>query len=297
MMLSYVAKLFLFVNLATVSVMSVHAVSPVEDVPEGKVYTYKQTEGKKQVIEVHFPKGHDPSKDTVPGIIMFHGGGWGSGSRAQFRYLCHYFASRGIVAATASYQLANKKKQAGEGSFKRVCITDAKSAIRWYKQNADKLGIDPKHIITGGGSAGGQICLLATTNPGLNDPRDPEDYDTSVVAYLLFNPALTASDAKDPQVNFLKHLKSDLPPAIVFFGTEDKWLKGWKPAIKKMNKLGVKNIDSWAAKGKGHSFFNKQPWADVTIKACDEFLIKHGLLKGQPTLKDPKTGEVLTKSR
>ena len=35
---------------------------------------------------------------------------------------------------------------------------------------------------------------------------------------------------------------------------------------------------------------------DVTIKACDEFLIKHGLLRGQPTLNDPKTGEVLTKS-
>ena len=84
---------------------------------------------------------------------MFHGGGWSSGDKAQFRYLCHYFASRGIVSATANYQLAPKKgKQSGKGSgkgadkasIKRVCVTDAKSAIRWYKQNAGELGIDPQ---------------------------------------------------------------------------------------------------------------------------------------------------------
>ena len=271
------------------------AASPADDVPEGKVYTYKQQDGKTQEIEVHFPQGHDPAQDAVPGIIMFHGGGWSNGNRSQFRYLCHYFASRGIVSATSSYQLANRKnKNAGEGSHKRVCITDAKSAIRWYKQNAGELGIDPNRIITGGGSAGGHICLLATTNPGLNDPNDPADFDTSVAAYLLFNPALSNADAKDPEINAIEHLKADFPPAIVFFGTEDRWLKGWNPAFKKMKKLGVKNLDSWVANEQGHSFFNDQPWTDVTIKACDEFLIKHGLLEGSPTLKDPESGEVLT---
>ena len=29
-----------------------------------------------------------------------------------------------------------------------------------------------QRIIAGGGSAGGHICLLATTNPGLNDAND-----------------------------------------------------------------------------------------------------------------------------
>ena len=57
---------------------------------------------------------------------------------------------------------------------KRYCISDAKSAIRWFKQHANELGIDPKRIIAGGGSSGGHVCLLATTNPGLNDPNDPK---------------------------------------------------------------------------------------------------------------------------
>ena len=58
-----------------------------------------------------------------------------------------------------------------------------------------------------------------------------ERYDTSVVAYLLFNPALGMADAKDSEFDFLQHIRPDFPPAIVFFGSEDeKWLKGWNAA-------------------------------------------------------------------
>lgn len=228
---------------------------------------------------------------------MFHGGGWGSGSRVMFSYQCNYFASRGLVAATVTYKLAEKavaNKTKGTESRKRVCITDAKSAIRWYKQNADELGIDPKRIIAGGGSAGGHISLLATTNPGLNDPGDPKEYDTTVAAYLLFNPALSNGDAKDPQVDFLRHLKADFPPAIVFFGSEDNWMKkGWVPASKKMKSLGIKSTDLRIAEGMGHAFFNRQPWADITLIAADKFLKEHDFIEGEPTLAMPKSGEQL----
>ena len=267
------------------------------DSPKGKVYVYKEVDGMTREMEIFFPKDHDPSKKSVPGVIMFHGGGWGSGSRVMFSYQCNYFASRGLVAATVTYKLAKKagpNKTKGTGSRKRVCITDAKSAIRWYKQNADELGIDPKRIIAGGGSAGGHISLLATTNPGLNDPGDPKEYDATVAAYLLFNPALSAGDAKDPQVDFLRHLKADFPPAIVFFGSEDNWMKkGWVPASEKMKSLGIKSTDLRIAEGMGHAFFNRQPWADITLIAADKFLKEHGFIEGEPTLAMPKSGEQL----
>ncbi|MBT3212167.1 MAG: alpha/beta hydrolase fold domain-containing protein [Planctomycetaceae bacterium] len=247
-------------------------------------------------MEIHFPQGHLATNDVVPGIIMFHGGGWGGGKREQFRYLCDYFASRGLVAASVSYRLATKA-DAGDGSRKRVCITDAKSAIRWYKQHADELGIDPQRIIAGGGSAGGHICLLATTNPELNDPNDNRIHDTAVAAYLLFNPALGMADAKDNEVDFLQHLNHDFPPAIVFFGSkDDKWLKGWNSAYTKIQSLDIRSVEFWIAEGQEHSFFNKQPWQDMTIRASDEFLKSLGLIHGEPTLALPQTGEKLTKN-
>jgi len=291
----------------TLIIISILALSSLDaeqvnsaDAPEGKVHLYKHENGVAREMEIFFPKDHDPTTKAVPGIIMFHGGGWGGGHRKQFRYLCHYFSTRGLVAATVTYKLAPKartEKAKSTASRKRVCITDAKSAIRWYKQNAEELGIDPRKIVAGGGSAGGHISLLATTNPGLNDPGDPKKYDTTVAAYLLFNPALGAGDAKDPQVDFLQHLKDDLPPAIVFFGSEDTWLKkGWKAASAKISSLNIADsVEVRIADGQRHAFFNRQPWTDVTLIEADRFLKALGYLEGEPTLAMPKTGEKLVK--
>jgi acetyl esterase/lipase len=262
----------------------------------GKVYTYKQSAGKPRNMEIHFPPNHDPAKSKVPGLILFHGGGWTGGTLDQFRAACAYFASRGLVCATAEYRMVNKDEAAklpnGE-SRKSICVTDAKSAIRWFKQHAGELGIDPARIITGGGSAGGHISALATMNPGLNDPADPKDINTSVVAYLWFNPAFSPADDKDPEIDILKHLKADLPPAIVFFGDQDSWKKGWDQAQAKWQSLGTKSIELQIAPGQAHSFFNKEPWRTLTFIAADKFLVKHGLLTGEPTLHAPATGEKL----
>ncbi len=195
----------------------------------GKVYVYKESAGKPRQMEIYFPPQHDPKTAKVPGMILFHGGGWSGGSLSQFRTACAYFASRGLVCATAEYQMLSaaeaKKLPAGE-TKKRVCVTDAKSAIRWFKQHASELGIDPSRIITGGGSAGGHISALATMNDGLNDPKDPLDVDTKVVAYLWFNPAFATDDVQDPEIDILKHLRAEMPQPLFSSVTEitGKWV-------------------------------------------------------------------------
>ena len=260
----------------------------------GKSYTYKISAGKERRMEIFFPEGHDPAKSKAPGVILFHGGGWQGGDLSQFRFACAYFASRGLVCATAEYQMLGKKAKlpAGE-SIKRVCVTDAKSAIRWFKGKSGELGIDPSRVITGGGSAGGHISALATMNPGLNDPGDPKDIDTSVVAYLWFNPAFAPHDSKDPEIDILTHMKAGLPPTIVFFGDKDTWKKGWDTAHSKWRELGAKSIELHIAEGQAHSFFNKDPWRSITLIKADRFLVKHGLLSGEPTLVMPGSGKKL----
>jgi acetyl esterase len=282
--------------LLTVSSMWVGA-DTVTDPPEGKVYVYKETNGVPLEMEIYFPPNWDPTGRKSPGLILFHGGGWGGGSLSAFRYQCHYFASRGLVAATVNYTLAKKQKDQPPGeSRKRICIVDAKSAIRWMKKHAEELGIDPRRIITGGGSAGGHISMLATHNPGLNDPNDPPEIDTSVAAYVLFNPAFADGDKEDSEVDILQHLRVDMPAAVVFFGTEDTWKPGWDAAQRKLELLGNRNIELQMAPGQAHAFFNKQPWKDLTVIAADRFLTNLGFLKGQPTLLLPKTGERLIRS-
>jgi dienelactone hydrolase len=271
-----------------------------DDLPPGRRYVYKHSAGQPQALEIYFPEGHDPSTAKVPCVLLFHGGAWGGGDLKQFREFCRYFASRGLVAATANYRLfpADERHSlpAGE-SRKQFCIIDAKSAIRWIKQHGEELGIDPMRVITGGGSAGGHISILATTNPGLNDPADPKEFDTSVVAYLLFNPALTAFDANFPEVDALGYLTADFAPAIVFFGTEDKWKRGWDAAHAQLKALGAGDrIHLWLAQGASHSFFGKNPWKDLVLIQADRFLVSLGLLDGQPTLKPTAHGKKLTEA-
>jgi len=266
--------------------------------PAGERRIYKQSAGKPRELELYFPPNHDPAKAKVPGLILFHGGGWSGGNLGQFRDACAYFASRGLVCATAEYRMLSKAEvaalPAGE-SKKRACVTDAKSAIRWFKQHAGELGIDPDRVITGGGSAGGHISALATLNPGLNDPADPTDIDTSVVAYLWFNPAFAPEDIQDPGIDVLRFVKSDLPPAIAFFGTTDPWKKGWDTAYAKWRAAGATSIDLRLADGENHGFFNRDPWQTVTLIAADRFLAELGLLEGERTKAAPETGEELVK--
>jgi len=271
------------------------AVSP-EDPPAGERRVYKHSAGKPREMEFYFPPGHDPSKTKVPGLLLFHGGGWTGGSLSQFRRACAYFASRGIVSATAEYRSLTKEEAkalpSGE-TRKRACVTDAKSAIRWFRQHAAELGVDPEKLITGGGSAGGHISALATLNPGLNDPADPVGIGTGVIAYLWFNPAFSPDDAGDPEIDVLRFVNEDLPPAIAFFGSDDPWKKGWDSALAKWREVGCTSIQLRLAEGEKHGFFNRAPWQDVTLIAADRFLTGLGLLQGEPTLANPATGEAL----
>jgi acetyl esterase len=287
--------LFMLLNMTRAEEKLV-ADSPVQTTP-GKSYTYKQSAGKPRKMEIYFPPNHDPAKAKVPGMILFHGGAWLGGSLNEFRNTCAYFASRGLVCATVDYQMLKMSKAEASNlpmgeTHKRVCVIDAKSAIRWFKQHAGEFGIDPARIITGGTSAGGHISALATMNPDLNDPADPMDIDTRVVAYIWVNPAFSSGDHNAPEIDLMLHLKADMPPTIVFFGEQDNWKKGWDRAQAKWESLGTKTIELQIAPDQSHGFWNHNAqWQTVMLIATDKFLVKHGLLTGEPTLQTPATGE------
>ncbi|AMV32418.1 Carboxylesterase NlhH [Pirellula sp. SH-Sr6A] len=253
----------------------------------GKEFVYKQSGGKERVMEIYFPKEHDPTAKRVPAILMFHGGGWSGGSLQQFRAACQYFASRGIVAATANYRMLDKRevaKQDRSTSKKRVCVTDAKSAIRWMKQNAEKLGIDPEKLVLGGGSAGGHLCVLATTNPSLDDPNDPIEISTRVTGYVLFNPAFADEDSVDPEIDGRVHIGAVRAPAVVFYGTDDPWKKGWDEVEAKWRKVEGSPLHVFLAPKQPHGFFNRGAWQIATLREADAFLVSLGILRGEPTL-------------
>ena len=156
---------------------------PIHPGLEGaRVEVYKEIGATKLNIYVYEPPNHK-STDRRAAIVFFFGGGWNSGSPAQFEQQCRYLASRGMVAMTADYRVASRH------AVKVVdCIKDAKSAVRWIRTNAGRLGIDQNLIAAGGGSAGAHIAAAAATIRDFDDSG--EDRSTSSVpnALVLFNP-------------------------------------------------------------------------------------------------------------
>src|SRR5262249_6559933 len=129
-----------------------------------KTFTYKKTTKADKTtpvaleIHVHLPPDWK-KEDKRPAIVFFFGGGWTSGTVKQFEPQASYLASRGMIAARADYRVKSRHDVTPD-----ACVEDAKSAVRWLRQNTAMLGVDPDRIVASGGSAGGHIaaCTACT---------------------------------------------------------------------------------------------------------------------------------------
>jgi acetyl esterase/lipase len=233
--------------------------------------------------------------DKRPVIVFFFGGGWKNGAYTQFVPQAEYFAGRGIVAISADYRILNKHKTTPDKA-----IEDAKTAIRWVRANAGKLGIDPDKVIAGGGSAGGHLAAATALVEKFEDKDDPKA-SCKPNALVLFNPFLNGkgrtiagsdganiAEAMSPTL----FLKKDAPPCILFYGTGDAMLDMGKEYAAKCKELGV-TAELYTAADQPHGFFNREPWIHQTTRKADEFLAALGYLKGDPTLKPPANAPAL----
>ena len=256
-----------------------------------KEFTYKTASKTELKIFVHYPKDWKTG-DKRPGIVFFFGGGWSSGTPAQFIPQAAYFASRGMVCGRADYRVKSR-----QGVTPDQCVEDATSAIRWFRTNAKKLGVDPDKIISSGGSAGGHLAACVGTDSRI----DAEGEDTSISAksnaMLLYNPALQFAgiekmmqrlgDAKDKAeaISPTLNLKKDDPPALLLYGSKDFLLDQCNAWMAKVKKIGHKS-ELYTAPDQSHGFFNRSPWLERTTKRADEFLTKLGYLTGEPTVQE-----------
>lgn len=268
------------------------------NLPGAVAEIYKKASGDDLYIYRFDPEGHDPSTDKCPAVVFFFGGGWNGGTVAQFEPQARYLASRGMVTFVADYRVNSRQKVTPN-----VCVEDGKSAVRWVRENAKRLGIDPGKVIAGGGSAGGHIAAAA----GICEGFENEDEDLSISskpdALLLFNPVYDNSKEGGysydrikkwfPAISPAQNITKDDPPTIVFLGTQDKHIPvATAEAFRdKMNESKIIN-ELHIYEGEAHGFFNKGEGFIDTLTKTDEFLVKLGYLSGEPDtnlIKETKT--------
>jgi acetyl esterase len=251
-----------------------------------KELVYAQTPQGELKLFVHFPP-HWKATDTRPAIVFFFGGGWTIGSVAQFADQAAHLASRGMVAARADYRVKSR-----HGVKPDACVEDALAAMRFLRKNAATLGIDPARIAAAGGSAGGHIAACTAVLP----PENGETVSAKPNALVLFNPVLCftgvpllmgliGNDEKlAARLSPTLHVTKDLPPTILFYGTEDRLLVQGREFEQKAKAAGAR-VDFFTAEGVGHAFFNLPPWKEKTLARAVEFLASLGYVEAAPKAK------------
>lgn len=260
------------------------------------IVTYKtapDSAGNPVDLKLHIfnPDGHTAA-DNSPAIVFFFGGGWKSGAPKQFYPHCEYLASRGMVAMSAEYRVSSR-----HGTSPRECVKDGKSAIRWIREHADELGIDPHRLAAGGGSAGGHVAAATGTLDGFNEDSDDESIRCRPDALVLFNPVFDNGPdgygygrVSEYWEDFspMHNIGRDTPPTIVFLGTSDKLIPV-STADEYRNRMTQKRLrcDLFLYENQQHGFFNyaNKEHFFLTLREADRFLQSLGFLEGEPTLK------------
>jgi acetyl esterase/lipase len=227
-------------------------------------------------ILIYSPPDHSIKTNARPLLIFIHGGGWGQGNPEMFSLQCRYFALRGWVAATVQYRLTSQ-----QGVTVFDCIADVKSAVRWVRAHADKLGIDPGKIVALGDSAGGHLAACTGIIVGLDAKDDDLTVSSRANAMVLFNPvadtvppdgwrfysnANTGIVARAKEFSPLHNVAPGVPPTLVMTGTADHVTPlAWSERLVEALKKAGNQAELVALEGKQHAFVIRGCGDDDTL--------------------------------
>ncbi|MFI3259698.1 MAG: alpha/beta hydrolase [Rikenellaceae bacterium] len=255
---------------------------------------FKSVEDLDLNLHIIAPEGYTEGK-SKNAFVFYFGGGWNSGTPTQFKERAEYFATHGFVCFLVEYR--TKKN----GTTPDVSLMDAKSAIRYIKANAKKFNINPKKIVTSGGSAGGHLAAAVAMCPEINDPTDDLSIPTDVCANVLYNPVVCNGPGKsgadkgygyDRVAEYYKefspyyNVRKGVAPSIFLVGDKDHLIDVEVAyAYQKMFEECGSRCDVIIYEGASHGFFNiisKTNDMTMFVKATIDshnFLKSLGLLK------------------
>lgn len=244
------------------------------------------------------PPDHQPT-DQRSAIVFFFGGGWKNGSPTQFMQHCRYLASRGMVAVAADYRVLNR-----QGTRAVHCVADGKSAVRWIRENAKRLGVDPNRVAAGGGSAGGHVAACTGVVKAFDEPSENAAVSSRPDALALFNPAVVLAQiddrlpldeeklkelpgrmGTDPKtLSPIHHVSAGSPPTILFHGKADDTVPYWTAeAFRDAMVKSGNECELVGFEGEGHGFFNfgrgDNSSYEKSIRDLDRFLVTYGFLE------------------
>lgn len=237
---------------------------------------------------LHLDAFFNKKQKKNPGVVLIHGGGWRSGNKDQMLVLAQEIAAKGYSCFAVEYRLSLEAKYPH-------AIYDVKNAIKFIKDNAKKLHVDPDKIAVLGCSSGGQMAaLIGTTNEdlafedvnykskssskvqaiidvdGILAFKHPESKEGEMAAFWLSG-TYEESPENWKQASALNHANKDTPPILFINSSFDRFHAGRDDMIAILDQNNIYNEVKTIADSP-HSFWFFQPWFDQTVVYTTDFL-------------------------
>lgn len=138
------------------------AVGPAAAADGVRTVVYSTAGGQRLALDIRQPIR---ANGTGAVVLCLHGGAWRGGRREDMAPFAAAFAEAGYTAVSASYRLFDPAKH--PENVWPAAFVDVQRAVRWLRENARALGIDPGRIAALGASAGGHLAALLGTRDTL----------------------------------------------------------------------------------------------------------------------------------
>jgi acetyl esterase len=256
---------------------------------------YKTVDTFKLKVDIFFTNQTFEKKNNTA-IVFFHGGGWAYGSSDEFFTTCERYARMGIVTYSVDYRLSIENGVTPNKKISPIeSVMDARSAVRWVRENAGKYHIDKNKIVAAGQSAGGHLALCTAMIDDYNEKSDNLSISCRPNAILLFSSCVNAvegwcdrllGDRRDKiwSISPAHNIKKGMPPMIEFHGEYDDQVPVWtvqffENAMKKEGNY----FELHLYKGMRHYLGEGNPkysryFTDEILEITDDFLRKFNLL-------------------
>src|SRR5699024_8049198 len=124
-------------------------------------------------------------------MLFFIGGSFSVNpvSPARFQHQAKYFSSKGMVTVCVDYR---NGRDEGFSPIQAIC--DVKTAIRWVRENASTLSIDPNKVVVCGSSAGSYIAVSSIMFDHINDEDDHQNTDHVPTALIVVSGGMDGVD-------------------------------------------------------------------------------------------------------
>lgn len=256
---------------------------------------YKNVDSFKLTMDVfHTDKSYEHNDNTA--IVFFHGGGWAFGTPDEFFTTCERYAEKGIVTFSVAYRLSIDNGITPSKTISPIeAVMDARSAIRWVRENASRFHLDPNKIVVAGQSAGGQLALSTAMIDEYNEKTDDVSVSCRPNAILLFSSCVNTVEgwcdyllgerrSKIWSISPFHHVRDGLPPMIEFHGTDDEQVPKWtvqffQNALKQQgNEFELHMFEGRKHYLGGDNKKYSRYYDEDILNMTDDFLRRHGLL-------------------